>query len=690
METSVKAAEVLVPPQPDEASSTTRAEETAPPASIDSSDPFDPMVEMSRRLEDIISTYGSANQDAQSLVEKEPRKEAARDDVTMETEVSAVIQSLDKFSSPEDKLGALVRKYSELAALRRLDEKKLSVLQAESRSSIAARGKLEALCRELQRHYNTLRDEAIQSCREDEQKRSEMANHFQTKLTEIQDQIEQHNARNDKLCSENLNLTDKLESLMNQCELREESLDKINKHRDLQHKLTEAKLQQANALLAEAEEKHKREKEYLLREAIDKTKKCFAMKEQELTMKKKLALYAQKFDEFQETLAKSNQIYAHFKKEMEKMSDKMKKLEIESDLWKTRFENCNKALTDMIEERTEKSKEYEVFVLKIQKLEKLCRALQEERVVLYDKIKEVRQASGPSKELSPPGPEDVDQSALLSPSEIQEIQDEDPVLTKDMTRLKEEQAKLQEFAASLWDSPVEEEEEVHAREEPKEDVVVSAFAQFRTRGPQQAADPEPQDPEPQDPEPGAAKVQTQVEDKEEPAAQQSPAEPAPAEPEEAQTSPEDLKVQAEAEKTESAPPTAPESAPPTAPESAPPTATESAPPTATESAPPTAPESAPPTAPELAPPTAPESAPPIVPVSAPPTAPESAPPTVPVSAPPTAPVSAPPTVPVSAPPSATESAPPTAPPTAPPATASSSDSSKKQTPKKKKRRNHKS
>lgn len=42
-----------------------------------------------------------------------------------------------------------------------------------------------------------------------------------------------------------------------------QSLEKINKHRDLQHQLTEAKLQQANAQLAEAEEKHKREKEYV-------------------------------------------------------------------------------------------------------------------------------------------------------------------------------------------------------------------------------------------------------------------------------------------------------------------------------------------------------------------------------------------------------------------------------------------
>lgn len=44
---------------------------------------------------------------------------------------------------------------------------------------------------------------------------------------------------------------------------RLQSLEKISKHHELQLKLAEAKLQQANALLAEAEEKHKREKEYV-------------------------------------------------------------------------------------------------------------------------------------------------------------------------------------------------------------------------------------------------------------------------------------------------------------------------------------------------------------------------------------------------------------------------------------------
>lgn len=190
------------------------------------------------------------------------------------------------------------------------------------------------------------------------------------------------------------------------------------------------------------------------------------------------------------------------------MTEKMKMMEKDTNLWKSRFENCNKALNDMMEEvgrrwrtstlrpscsiqtlpfvlfqRTEKGKELQLFVLKIHKLEQLCRALQEERGVLYDKIKEVRRASSSSQ---PPLPS--------SSGSIQELpEEEDPVLTEEMSRLREEQAKLQEFAAALFATPLdhekEEEEEGEgggegeARLDVEEDEVSSAFIQFKTRTP---------------------------------------------------------------------------------------------------------------------------------------------------------------------------------------------------------------
>ncbi|XP_027895532.1 beta-taxilin isoform X4 [Xiphophorus couchianus] len=480
METSVEAAELLAP---------SPLETGSLDGDSASSATFDPMEEFSRRLQDILRTHGSAEPVAtDNETEKTPEEVKGH----METDVSLIRQRLSNLPSAEDRLEELVQQFAELAALWRGEQQKKSALHQklchlleERRCSMAARGQLEALCRDLQAHYGALREETLRRSREDEEKRSDITNHFQETLTEIQAQIELHSGRNDKLRQENANLTDKLEGLMSQYERREESLEKINKHHDLQHKLTEAKLQQANALLAEAEDKHKREKEYLLREAIDKTKKCFAMKEQELAMKKKLALYAQKFDEFQATLAKSNEIYVRFKQEMDNMTEKMKKVEKEANLWKTRFENCNKTLIDMIEERTEKGREYNLFVLKIQKLEKLCRALQEERKGLYDKIREVRQSSAglPSKLANFTENAGVPEDAGMPDLEgLQELQQDDPVLTENIVRLRQEQAKLQEFAAALLAAPGDNEEQEEKKElGDEDDIIVSAIAQFQTR-----------------------------------------------------------------------------------------------------------------------------------------------------------------------------------------------------------------
>ncbi|KAL3052053.1 hypothetical protein OYC64_004750 [Pagothenia borchgrevinki] len=473
-------AEQLVPPPAKE----------APPAASSSTN--NPMDEYKRRLEKILSSHGSASGllDKQSLMEAEVEKMKAEPKeelpVAMEKEVCLIMKSLNKGSSPAKKLEEVVRKYAEVAVQRRGDERKVCVLQQqmsmlleESRGSAAARSELEALCRELQGHYDTLREETLKRCRDDEEKRSEITGHFQSMLTEIQSQIETHSTRNDKLCHENSNLTDKLEGLMSQCEMREESLEKINKHRDLQHKLTEAKLQQANALLTEAEEKHRREKEYLLVQAAEWKLQTQTLREQGNLMQVQLTLYAQKFDEFQATLSKSNEIYVRFKNEMDNMSDKMKKMDKESTLWKTRFENCNKALNDMISERTEKCREYDIFVLKINKLERLCDALQRERGMLYEKIKQIsKNNSNVSIKIF------GDKSSDLSPFEQQELHEigiEDPVLTEDMSRLKEEQTKLQEFANSLLNAPAHNDEEDNKEEETEDDLVASAFDHFQTK-----------------------------------------------------------------------------------------------------------------------------------------------------------------------------------------------------------------
>ncbi|XP_031656362.1 beta-taxilin isoform X2 [Oncorhynchus kisutch] len=536
METNVQSAAEVIPAQtrvtPPQSPVTTETQ--VPPPQAQEAQHMDPMEEFGRQLEEIISTYGSAA----SLMEKqcivleteEVDEEASReqgDEVTATKDASTdkdtkklqkalgkegtlLMQSLNKLHTPQEKLDALLKKYAELLEERRGEQKQLRFmqkkqghvgkerdqLQYEHSRAILARSKLEGLCRELQRHNKTLKEETLARCCEDEEKRREITTHFQSTLTDIQAQIEQHSNRNNKLCLENANLADKLKHIISQYEQREESLEKIFKHHDLQQKLSDAKLEQAHAQLQEADEKHKREKEYLLVHAAEWKLQAKLLREQETVMQAQLVLYSQKFEEFQTTLSKSNDVYASFKNEMEKMTKKMKKLDKESTVWKTRFESTNKALSEMIEERTLKENEYEMFVVKIDKLERLCRALQDERKILYSKIKGIRQ--------TPNAPEGTpkDETQEQAPEPVHSLMDivEEPEMTEEMARLRAEQNRLAEFAASLLspstgdndddDSDSEEEPE---STEPAETQNISeptqASAQVQVEAPAKAEEP---------------------------------------------------------------------------------------------------------------------------------------------------------------------------------------------------------
>uniref|UniRef100_A0AAR2KNM1 Taxilin alpha n=1 Tax=Pygocentrus nattereri TaxID=42514 RepID=A0AAR2KNM1_PYGNA len=315
-------------------------------------------------------------------------------------EITLLMQTLNTLSTPEEKLAGLCKKYAELLEENRNTQKQMRALQKkqtqliqekdhlrnEHSKAILARSKLESLCRELQRHNRTLKEDGVQRARQEEEKRKEVTSHFQVTLNDIQAQMEQHNERNASLRQENMELAEKLKKLIEQYELREEHIDKVFKHKDLQQQLVDAKLHQAQALLKDSEDRHQKEKEFLLKEAAESQRMYELMKQQEVHLKQQLSLYTEKFEEFQNTLSKSNEVFTTFKQEMEKMTKKIKKLEKETTMYRSRWESSNKALLEMAEEKTLRDKELESLQVKVQRLEKLCRALQIERNELSKKV----------------------------------------------------------------------------------------------------------------------------------------------------------------------------------------------------------------------------------------------------------------------------------------------------------------
>ncbi|XP_039530122.1 taxilin beta b [Pimephales promelas] len=443
--------------------------------------------DLSQQLEDIINTYQVSEQPGEPEDVEEEAVPGKAKEQKMEKkmlkglgkEAMLLMQSLNKLGTPEQKLEALIKKHAELLEEHRSDQKQLKVLQkkllqvlkekdqlqSEHSRAVLARSKLEGLCRELQRHNKTLKEETLQRCREDDLKRKEITTHFQNTLTDIQAQIEEHSSRNNKLCQENSDLAEKLKDLITKCDQREANLEKVFKHRDLHQKLMETKLSKANVMLKEAEEKHKLEKELLLKQTAEAKIQVKLLKVQETDMKAQLAVYSEKFDEFQGTVSKSSGVYASFKQDMDKMAKKMKKLEKEATGWKSRFDNCNKALLDMVGDKALKEKEIELFTLKTQKLENLCRALQDERKTLSQKLKGSQQAGADNAVAAEKATEATEEVPVTKEEEAvsTEVVSQDPVtpiepickspaeasLTKELFNVKAEKARLQEIAAAF-------------------------------------------------------------------------------------------------------------------------------------------------------------------------------------------------------------------------------------------------
>lgn len=306
-----------------------------------------------------------------------------------------------QFNSVEEKFYALAAKFMEVQE----QNKKLKVsgiesekgflkvsnqrdcVQSEYTKAVLVKEKLESLCRELQKQNKLVKEESIQRLEDEEKKRKEISNKFQVAIDEINSQVSQNSEKNKMLIQENVQLTTKLKDLIEQYEAREQHIEKILKHKDLELQLANAKLQQSELKLTEQVERNKKEKALYDVQALELGKRCEIHMEAEGQLKSQLTVYTQKYEEFQSTLTKSNQVFESFRTEMDKMTKKIKKLESETNNWRVKYESCDKTLKTMLVQNHELKELNTKTQSKADIMEQLSRSLQTERNTLKTELK---------------------------------------------------------------------------------------------------------------------------------------------------------------------------------------------------------------------------------------------------------------------------------------------------------------
>ncbi|XP_059171447.1 alpha-taxilin-like [Physella acuta] len=351
--------------------------ETPPPVS----DPVTPTVDSDQKP----TPNGPVSDNKTKLAKEVKREEKKKSKKKEDKSIDYILRALNSLQTPEEKLAALCKKYADLHEEHRVlqtsfktQQRTMAVvmrekdqLQSEHTKAIMAKSKLESLCRELQKHNKVIKDESIKRAKEDDERRKEISAQFNQTIGEIQTQMTDNSERNAKLRQENENLAAQLRAFIKQCEVRDLQVEKLREQHELEKKLAEAKMNQAQAILKEHEEKSIKEKELMLLKLAESGKKTQILETQ-------VNMYKERYDEFEKLHTRSSETFQKYKTEMDKMTKRIKKLEKDGVQWKTKWEGSNKALIEQIEARSKSEKDCLMYIQKTKKLESLCRALQAE------------------------------------------------------------------------------------------------------------------------------------------------------------------------------------------------------------------------------------------------------------------------------------------------------------------------
>ncbi|TPX42059.1 hypothetical protein SeLEV6574_g05780 [Synchytrium endobioticum] len=348
--------------------------------------------------------------DAEQHLEQEEEKEMAKAIKSASKEIHQLITEggagsdaihqkymdlFQDYKKLERNLAKLKRKYEQANKDKDSGKSELSKVTGQKQ-------KIETLCRQLQQENKRIKEESKRLSHTEQAKREELTSKFETTIWEIKSKMEEDNEEKRRRFEDtelwvilheycccgtllvsyrfitslsltiykttNHRLKDKFATFIEQYEIRERHFQAVIKSRQLELQLAEVKLEQQKHLLQQEELK------------VDSMKAQLAsFIKTEAELRQQLNTYVDKFKQVEDTLTKSNELFAKFRSEMQQMTKKTQKLEKEHATVQAKCDRSSRSLIEMAETVQKSQKSLESSVASKQKLENLCRALQVER-----------------------------------------------------------------------------------------------------------------------------------------------------------------------------------------------------------------------------------------------------------------------------------------------------------------------
>ncbi|XP_022964796.1 beta-taxilin [Cucurbita moschata] len=238
----------------------------------------------------------------------------------------------------------------------------------ERDAAIVVRDRLESLCRELQRQNKMLMDECKRVSTEGQSLRTELSVKFQDAIKDVSIKLEEQKDECLAQLKENETLRNKLKQLIDQFAFSEQQFAQKLKQKTLELQIADLKTKQCEEKLIQEQSQMKSYAEQISQ-----------LLATEKNLRLQLTADGEKFQQFQDALLKSNEVFETFKQEIEKMTKSIKELKKENSFLKSKCEKSDVTLIELLDEREGLKKQLEKTKNQKEKLESLCRSLQAER-----------------------------------------------------------------------------------------------------------------------------------------------------------------------------------------------------------------------------------------------------------------------------------------------------------------------
>nr|XP_029117673.1 alpha-taxilin [Elaeis guineensis] len=235
-------------------------------------------------------------------------------------------------------------------------------------SAVVTQERLESLCRELQSQNKMLMDECQRVSTEGQNMRSDLSMILKDTVKDVNSKLEEQKDECLYQLTENEMLRKKLEHLADEYALAEQQFAQEMKQKILELQLVDLNIQQ--------QQERSTQDQTQMQLYVEQIEEILAT---EKNLHLQLADDGDKFQQFQDALLKSNELFDSFKQEMEKMASSVKELKKENEFLKSRCEKSDITLVKLVEEREHMKKQLEKAKNQKEKLESLCRSLQAEK-----------------------------------------------------------------------------------------------------------------------------------------------------------------------------------------------------------------------------------------------------------------------------------------------------------------------